>query len=79
MGDCLRGLEPWEPTGPDGAVVPALVILEKSQRCWHISDHLLSNWTQGIIQGGRSHLTPGDSHGSGPFGTPFLCETCAGM
>lgn len=27
----------------DGAVVPALVILEKSQRCWHISDHLLSN------------------------------------
>lgn len=28
--DCLREFEPWEPMGPDGAVVPVLVILEKS-------------------------------------------------
>ena len=37
VGDYLREFEPWEPVGPDGAVVPVLVILE---RCWHISDHL---------------------------------------
>lgn len=43
MRDYSRELEPWEPMGPDGAVVPVLVILEKSQGCWHISDYLFSN------------------------------------
>lgn len=37
VGDYLREFGPWEPMGPDGAVVIVLVILE---RCWHISDHL---------------------------------------
>lgn len=47
-----------------GVLVHLITYLQKAQR---------------IVQSGQSHLSAGNCHGSGPFGMPFLCETCEGM